>query len=144
MVSADRACILISASCTTGWFDWIHGELWMCPGGLLRRSLGLAATLAPGNAQTVDPANRPTWSFTTEEVETILSSGRRNRWITWTSISHATLKRGLLDSSLHLELSDGRREKFLWLRIDGGYDLLEEALARQMPGRFEARDRPFG
>jgi hypothetical protein len=93
-----------------------------------------------GNAQTVDPANRPTRSFTTGEVEGILSGGRRNRWITWTSISNATLKRGVLDSSLHLELSDGRREKFLWLRIDGGYDLLQETLARRLPGRFEARD----
>lgn len=133
------ACILISASCTTSWFDWIHGELWMCPDGLLRRSLGFDATMQHGRRPTVDPATRPRRAFTSEEVEAILSSGRRNRWITWTSISHASLKLGLLDSSLHLELGDGRREKFLWLRVDGGYDLLEEMLTHRLPGRFEAR-----
>ena len=41
-----EACVLISASCTTSWFDWIHGELWLCPDGLLRRSVGLTRHLS--------------------------------------------------------------------------------------------------
>jgi hypothetical protein len=144
----DRAtaCTLISASCTTSWFDWIHGELWLCPTGLLRRSLGLTTTLGhgTGNRATVDPAHRPTRTFGLDEIRQILAEGRRNRWISWSEISQATLKRGLMDSSLHLELGDRRREKFLWLRGDGGYDLLERSLARSLPGRFKAVDKAFG
>src|SRR3984893_9691580 len=37
--------ILLTTSCTTGWADWVHGELWLCPDGLLRLSLGLATTI---------------------------------------------------------------------------------------------------
>ena len=72
------------------------------------------------------------------------AADRRNQWITWGEISHATLKRGVVDHSLHLELGDCRREKFLLLRIDGGYDVLEEMLGRALQGRFSALDRPIG
>ena len=137
-------CVLISASCTTSWFDWIHGELWLCPAGLLRRSLGLWATIRHSNRRSVDPTNRPTRAFRLGEIVHILAAGRRNRWVTWGEISHAILKRGVLDHSLHLDLRNGSREKFLWLRIDGGYDVLEETLARSLGGRFEARDKSTG
>ena len=139
-----NACTLITASCTTSWFDWIHGELWLCPQGLLRQSLGLTKTFEHRNRPTVDPANRPTRPFRLDEIGHILAAGRRNRWITWTEISHATLKRGVIDHSLHLELGNGHREKFLWLRIDGGYEVLEEALSRSLPGHFVARDKAIG
>lgn len=138
------ACMLVSASCTTSWFDWIHGELWLCPDGLLRRSLGLWTTIRHGNRRSVDPANRPTCAFSPDEIVQTLAAGRRNRWITWGEISHAILKRGVLDHSLHLELVDGRHAKFLWLRIDGGYDVLEARLERSLLGRFEAMDKATG
>jgi hypothetical protein len=38
MDDAIRGSTLISASCTTSWFDWIRGELWLCPNGLLARA----------------------------------------------------------------------------------------------------------
>lgn len=142
--SEPKACDLISASCTTSWFDWIHGELWLCPNGVLRRSLGLLATIKHGRGQTLDPTSRPTHVFTSDEIERILTAGRRNRWIPWSAISHATLKRGIIDHSLHLDLGVGRREKFLWLQVDGGWDLLEAALGRALPGRFTAQHRPIG
>jgi hypothetical protein len=134
--AANAACTLIAASCTTGWFDWIHGELWLCPGGLLRRSVGLWATVRHGDMRgakrTVDTQNRPTRSFAPDEVRRIVESDRRNRWIKWEDISHATLKGGLVDHSLHLELKDGSRRKFLWLRMDGGSDMLRAALSRAL------------
>ena len=40
-----NGCTLISRSCTTGWLDWAHGELWVCDDGLLRKSLGLVETV---------------------------------------------------------------------------------------------------
>lgn len=139
-----HTCVLVSASCTTSWFDWIHGELWLCPNGLLRRSLGFWTTIRHWNRQSVDPANRPTRAFRPDEIVQIVAAGRRNRWITWGAISHAILKRGVLDHSLHLELVDGRHAKFLWLRIDGAYDVLEARLALSLPGRFEAMDKAIG
>ena len=138
----EAACTLIAASCTTGWFDWIHGELWLCPDGMLRRSLGLRTTISHvdmgGANQTVDPENRPTRAFSSEEVRQIAGAGKRNHWIAWEDVSHATLKGGLVDHSLHLELRDGSRVKFLWLRMDGGGDLLKEALSKSLGGRFRA------
>ena len=106
--------------------------------------MGLVATLRHGRGPTVDPANRPTRTFSVDELDRIVAAGRRNRWVPWTAISHATLKRGVIDHSLHLELGVGRREKFLWLKVDGGYDLLGQALGRQLPGRFETHDEPIG
>lgn len=138
------ACKLVSASCTTGWFEWIHGELWLCPTGVLRRSLGLTSTIRHANRRTLDPSDRPTRTFALNEISRILAADRGNRWITWAEISKATLKRGIIDHSLHLNLGNGRRVKFLWLRIDGGYDLLEEAIGRHLPGRFTAINRAIG
>jgi hypothetical protein len=139
-----EACTLISASCTTSWFDWIHGELWLCPGGILRRSLGLVTTVRHLNRQTLDTSDRPTRVFTFNEIRQIVASGRRNRWITWPEVAHATLKREIIHHSLHIELNTGHREKFLWLIEDGGYDVFEQALARSLPGRFTALDMAIG
>jgi hypothetical protein len=144
MDEVTERATLISASCTTSWLDWIHGELWLCPDGLLRRSLGLVGTLRHVRGSTLDPTNRPTRTFTITEIGQIVGAGRRNRWVPWSAVTRATLKRGVIDHSLHLELGDHRREKFLWLRVDGGYDLLEEALGRKLPGRFQAIDRAIG
>jgi hypothetical protein len=134
------ACTLVSASCTTSWFDWIHGELWLCEDGLFRRSLGLMTTVAHSMPlrQTVDPGNRPTRVFSTTEIAAIVAGGRRNRWIAWTEIQHATLKLGIADNSLHLDLAGGRHEKFLWLAIDGGFEFLEKELPGRLSGRFTA------
>ena len=144
MSSEIGTCTLISASCTTSWFDWIHGELWLCEGGLLRRSLGLRATLGHGRGPTVDAANRPARSFSPSEVSQIVAAGRRNRWLPWSQISHATLKRGIIDHSLHVELGNHRREKFLWLGGDGGFDVLEAQMSRALPGRFRVVGSPIG
>lgn len=71
---STNICVLISASCTTGWFDWIHGELWLCPNGLVRRSLGLWKTYRQSNHRTVDPAHRPTRAFTHDEIVRVLAA----------------------------------------------------------------------
>jgi hypothetical protein len=140
----ETACTLVSASCTTSWFDWIHGELWLCEDGLFRRSLGLLATIAHAVGPTVDPANRPTRTFASTEILDLVTRGRRNRWIPWNEIQHATLQLGMADNSLHLDLTDNRREKFLWLATDGGFDLLEKELSARLPGRFSTWRKTLG
>jgi len=52
------------------------------------------------------------------------------------------LKRGIIDHSLHLELGHGRTEKFLWLEVDDGFDLLKAELNRAIPGRLTVVDPP--
>ena len=145
---ASNSCTLISASCTTGWFDWIHGELWLCPDGILRRALGLRTTLLHGLprgrlGRTVE-VPRPTRVFAAGEIAAIVGSGGRNRWIDWDEIQHATLKLGIVDHSLHVVLADGRRAKFLWLKSDEGFDELEEALSMSLGARFTASRQAIG
>jgi hypothetical protein len=140
----ETRCTLISRSCTTSWFDWIHGELWLCDDGLFRRSLGLIATIKHGARQTVDPGNRATRNFLQNEISDIVAQGRRNRWIPWTDIQHATLKRGVVDNSLHVDLKHDRHEKFLWLAIDQGYEFLETELRAPLAGRLTVLDGRVG
>jgi hypothetical protein len=152
----ERLCTLVSASCTTSWFDWMHGELWLCDDGLFRRSLGLMATMrrsismysaryAPvERRRTIDPVNRPTRNFGPHDISDIVARGRRNRWIPWTEIQHATLKLGILDNSLHLDLTRDRHEKFLWLAIDRGYEFLAKELPPRLPGRLVVSDQRVG
>ena len=137
-VLQEATCALVTVTCTTGWFDWTLGELWLCPDGLLRRSRGLVSTV-------MGPRYRPPLrAFDPSQVLELIDADPRNKWITWHQISQATLKRGLIDHSLHLELADGRFEKFLWLGGDGGYDTLAAALPRVLPGRFTLIDRRIG
>lgn len=131
-----KDAVLISASCTTSWFDWVHGELWLCPDGLLRRSLGLWTTVRHFVGPTVDEDARPTRSFSRADIEAILEAGARNRWIPWSQVAFARLKQGPMDNSLHIDLVGGRAEKFLWLAVDGGEEPLEDAFARFLPGRW--------
>jgi hypothetical protein len=141
MADENGDCILITASCTTSWFDWIHGELWLSPDGLLRRSLGLIATFRHLLGRTVDPDIRPTRRFTPTDIDRVVHAGRRNRWIPWSAVTRATLVPGVAHT-LYLELGDKHREKFMWLPVDGGFDLLEPALSRALAGRFEVIGRP--
>lgn len=147
--ASSERCRLISASCTTGWFDWIHGELWLCPKGLLRQSLGLSATVAHAlpvlsGAGTVSSDERPARTFSEAEIASFRAADRRNMWIPWDDFAAATLKRGIIDHSLHLRLRDGRRAKFLWLKSDGGYDLLEVRLSAELGDRLVVVNRPIG
>lgn len=140
----DIECTLLTASCTTGWSDWIHGELWLCPDGLLRRALGLGATMAHGTLQTVDPSTPVRRRLTSEEIAAI-GGGRRNRWIRWDSIARAELRSGPLTHSLHLELRDGTRQKLLWLGVDPARARLADVLPSVLGERFVAgkgKDEP--
>lgn len=87
---------------------------------------------------------RPRRQISPGDLAEIRDADRRNRWIPWADITHATLKRGVIDHSLHVDRAGGGRVKFLWLKVDGGYDILRVALSRSLPGRFEARDKAFG
>jgi hypothetical protein len=143
--SDGERCILISGSSTTGWFDWVHGRLWLCSTGLLRESTGLVATVARfGRPLAFDVADRPVRHLTVADRQATVEAGPRNAWIAWSDIARATLKPGIVDHSLHLERTDGTRVKFLWLKSDGGFDLLAEALGAALGDRLRVHDSPIG
>src|SRR4051794_18176485 len=90
---------LISGSATTGWADWIHGELWLFPDGLLRVRTGLGATLRNGVVKTV-PATLPTRDFADKEIGELANTHGTNRWVAASLMDSASLHRGLTTSRL--------------------------------------------
>lgn len=125
--SNERTARLLTASATTGWLDWIHGELWLFPTGLLRVPLGFTATLLHGLGPTTSQ-EPPVWrSFNEEAFETLLAS-KRTRWIPREQIKKAYLHRGLSTDRLRLECVDRRTVKFLWLPVDGAWKPLHSTL----------------
>jgi hypothetical protein len=68
---------LLTASCTTGWRDWIHGELWLFADGLLRMRSGLIGTIAHWNGQTV-PGEPEEQVFGPEEIERLRRAHHTN------------------------------------------------------------------
>jgi hypothetical protein len=144
---------LISASCTTGWLDWIHGTLWLGEAGLLRTSVGFTETLSHGTKKGLKRtigAERPIRTIDVREIPGLVDADKRNRWIVWGEIEHATLKLGIIDHSLHLDVRPGSaftvgpKAKFLWPKIDGGFELLEAALRQALGDRFVASRRLIG
>ena len=128
----DRGvCTLVSASCTTGWLDWIHGELWVCPEGLLRRPLGLGATIAHGAHPTVDTADRPR----RRAADLRGSSSGRDLWLPWDAVELAELRTGPMTHSLHLRLPN-RSVKFLWRGVDGALEYFQATLPQMLGDRF--------
>jgi hypothetical protein len=102
---------LVTASCTTGWLDWIHRELWLCDDGLLLVRLDLAATRAHGTGPTVT-APLPRRSVPDEEL------AAERTWIPAGEIVGASGRRGRTTDRLGLDLRDGTTRKLLWLKAD--------------------------
>jgi hypothetical protein len=132
--AAGQDSLLLTTSCTTGWADWVHGELWLCPDGLLRVSLGLAATIAkssgPGQAAAFEGAARQSSPrhFDMTEINELLSRKRTNIWIPWPQIRGASLRHGLITGRLRLIQADGRCVKFLWMRERRVFEMLRDRL----------------
>jgi hypothetical protein len=114
---------LIAASCTTGWTDWIHGELWLFPNGILRARTGLATTVAHGSSVTL-AGDLPTRDFSDEEIENVVRAHRTNHWIPASDIVFASMRRGPLSSRLTVRLASGEQVKLLWLKREPARDEL--------------------
>ena len=132
MTPTRDACTLVSASCTTGWADWIHGELWVCSAGLLRRPLGLGATISHGGGPTIDVSRRPVRDI----ADLRIAGVGRDRWIAWEDVRRADLRAGPMTHSLHLELGDNRKAKFLWMGSDRATEYFETTLPGVLGDRF--------
>jgi hypothetical protein len=119
---------LLTASCTTGWGDWVHGELWLFPNGLLRVRGSLRETIAHSNQRTV-PDEPVLASFEETDVERLRREHKTNLWISANEIVEAHFRTGLASARVSLTLAGGRKIKLLWLRADPAVAPLKEALA---------------
>lgn len=136
--TAEGTATLISRSCTTGWLDWVHGELWLADDAIMRSRLPLAETLAHGYAgsPTVAAPPSPVPLPPHKTPERLANSHRTNKYIPFDQIATAALHRGRMIDRLSVTLRTGTRHKLLWLRADPAFALLREAMARSLPGRL--------
>jgi hypothetical protein len=126
---------LLTKSATTGWLDWIHGELWLFPHGLLRIPLNLAITYVHGAGPTVNAKQRPQHAFDQTALQTLLTS-QKNIWIPRESIQEAYLHHGIITDRLRLTVGDHRSVKFLWFPWDGALQLLQSTLAEWLGSKL--------
>jgi hypothetical protein len=120
--------MLITASATTGWLDWIHGELWLFPNGLLRIPSGLVKTFQNGIGPTVDTNQLTQCSFDGKILQELLTS-QKNVWVPRESIQKAYLHHGISADRLRLIMGDQRSVKFLWLPWDKASQVLHSTLS---------------
>ena len=133
--SRGQPAILLTTSCTTGWADWVHGELWLCPDGLLRISLGLATTIAKSSGggaalayERFSQESSPRY-FDQDEIRELVSRKRTNVWVPCVQIREAALRKGFTASRLRMTLIDGRSVKFLWLPDGRTFAILRDRFA---------------
>jgi hypothetical protein len=112
--------VLISRSCTTGWTDWIHGELWLSPQRLMRRRIGFWRTIGNGLWRTV-PSPLPVYDITEEQVLAVEREHRTNLAVSWSDVADADLRKGLLTDRLLLRMNDGVRHRLLCFSWDGAF-----------------------
>jgi hypothetical protein len=119
---------LLTASSTTGWADWIHGQLWLLPDGILRIRGDFSTTLAHGHGPTVETPSLQSLNMTRADAEKAAQRHRRSLWVPKELIAEAELRTGRMTDSLRLRLHDGTRIKLLWMQNDGAFEPLQQAL----------------
>ncbi|MFI7214065.1 hypothetical protein [Micromonospora maritima] len=131
----DHTARLVTRSCTTGWADWVHGELWLLPHLLVRRRLSLRETRAHRNGRTV-PHPLPGLPASSLDLDAVAAAHPSNKVLALDGVTEARLHRGILSDRLALTMRDGSRHKLLWLAVDPAYEVLGHALAESLGGRL--------
>ncbi|MFB6843738.1 hypothetical protein ACFCXS_02495 [Streptomyces sp. NPDC056373] len=118
---------LIARTCTTGWLDWIHGELWLLPDHLVRVRGGVPTTMMVGlvGPELATPDTFQTLAF---DPGTIRSAHRTNKVLPLAEITYARIHGGLTTSGMTLTMADGTRHKLLWMSMEPARGLLRDRL----------------
>jgi hypothetical protein len=129
---------LISRNCTTGWSDWIHGELWLTDSALIRSKLSLRQTVENGlrPSVTVSTPTQPVLLPGYLARTRVVTAHRKNRYFSMTEISWAVLHRGVFTDRLRVTLDNGAKHKLLWPRADPASDVLCKVLRDVLKNRF--------
>jgi hypothetical protein len=117
---------LVARTCTTGWLDWVHGNLWVMPACLLRTRSGWLETVV--NTSVSGTSARKSGHSVGYDPAAILAAHRTNKIIPFRDIAHARLRRGFTTSSLTVQMLDGTRHKLLWRSSDPAHRLLTDRL----------------
>jgi hypothetical protein len=121
--------VLVSRSVTTGPSDWIHGDLWHLPTGLLRVPLGLAATARHLTFRTVDPSNRLRDEWGEDEIADLVSSDDSVLWLPFVGTRSAHLYNRRLTSYIVIGLGEpGNQIRLSCFRRDGAVEYLAPVL----------------
>jgi hypothetical protein len=122
-----RSAQLIARTCTTGWLDWIHGELWLLPDQLLRIRGGVPATMTIGLLGP-ELATPDTFRTLAHDPDAVRSAHRTNKVLPLTEIANARIHGGLTTSGMTLSMADGTRHKLLWMSTEPARGLLRDRL----------------
>ncbi|NEA61745.1 hypothetical protein [Streptomyces sp. SID12488] len=125
---------LLTSTCTTGWLDWIHGELWLLPEGLLRIRSGLLTTLVNSGGSGL--TTRDPYRLIAHDAETVLAAHPTNKVISFAGMGAARLHGGVTTSGLEVVMTDGTHHKLLWPSWDPARRLLRERLLPLLGARL--------
>ncbi len=125
---------LLTSTCTTGWLDWIHGDLWLLPEGLMRIRSGFARTLA--NSHGSGLTAREPYRLIAHDPAAVLAAHPTNKLIPFSGIATARLHGGVTTSGLEVVMTDGTRHKLLWATWDPARRLLRERLLPLLGARL--------
>jgi hypothetical protein len=131
----EARATLIAASCTTGWADWEHGNLWLAPDGIARITLGWTSTVLH-SFQGADPALRTRQSISRDELARALTKSPRALWLRAADLISAKMHRGVRNDRLTVQMQSGTAHKLLWVRNKAGTQQLEGALRRWVGPRL--------
>lgn len=119
---------LLSKSATTGWLDWMHGELWLFPDGLLRLPMGWGKTiLMIGYFFNPRRAQQRTFS---DDERAALVARRRNTWIPFADIRQATLRHSMGADEFVVTLANGQKKQLLWIPNPLIFATLQQVLSQ--------------
>lgn len=125
---------LLAASCTTGWLDWFHGELWLLPDSLVRARGGFVDTVV--NSISPGVREHTATSVIGYNPAAVLKGHHTNKVIPFDGITHASLHRGLTTSGLTVTMTDGTRHKLLWLSSEPAHRVLTDRLLPVLGSRL--------
>lgn len=119
---------LLSKSATTGWLDWMHGELWLFPDGLLRVPMGWGKTILMVG-YFFNPRRAQPHTFSDDERAALITR-RRNTWIPFADMQRATLRHSMGADELAVTLANGQRKQLLWLPHSVVFATLQQVLSQ--------------
>ncbi len=123
-----RRAQLLSASCTTGWADWIHSELWLFEDALLVAKTDFGRTVSHGFGPTVGaaPIGR---DFSSADIARIESRARTSRRLDGSTLTSARFRTGRWVGGLDLCVGH-TKHTLMWFANDHPEGALREALTR--------------
>lgn len=129
-MATERSGVLVNKTVTTGMPDWIHGELWVFPDGILRVPLGIRKTIIAGikvyfsggllgvlvsNTLSKRKAVNNIRHFDDTTFQG-MQANPKNLWIPREQIDSARLSSSgfKMNHKLEMQMADGHKVQLIW------------------------------